>query len=49
MQADTQMVAKTKKPKAGSGVKTQSEELRKQGVKSQGTCVEEIRLSQGNN
>lgn len=47
MQADTQMVAKTKKPKAGSGVKTQSEELRKQGVKSQGTCVEDGKVEPG--
>ena len=40
MQGDIQMVAKTRKPKAGSGVKAQSKALRKQGAKTQSTGVE---------
>lgn len=33
---DTKMVAKTRKPKAGSGVKAHSKDLREQGVKTKG-------------
>jgi len=41
MQADTLMVAKTRKPKAGSGVKAQSKSLRKQGAKTKCAWVED--------
>lgn len=48
MQGDTQMVTKTRKPKAGSGVKAQSKGLWKQGGKTKAHELRMIRMSQDN-
>lgn len=49
MQGDTQMVAKTREPRAGSGIKAQSKGLRKQGAKTKAHELRMTRMSQDNN